>query len=69
MFDPDFDPLEDLMQARLTIMQLQQNERVLLGAINEQSQLLKELSLQHKQLASTVRMHSREIKQLKEPMR
>jgi mevalonate kinase len=65
MFDPNFDPLEELVQARAAILQLQKNEMTLLAAINEQSQLLKELSLQHKELSTLVRTAAREIRLLK----
>jgi hypothetical protein len=66
MFDPNFDPYQDLHNARLAIMNLQQNERVLLNAINEQSELLKELSLQHQQVTHTLKLQSRELVKIKQ---
>lgn len=64
--DPSFDPMEDLHQAKMTILQLQHNERVLLGAINEQSQMLKDLSLQHRDVTAILNRQSREIVKMRQ---
>lgn len=57
MIDPDFDPYEELMLCK-------HNTHELARALSHQSQLLKELSDQHRELIAVIRDNQRRIQQL-----
>lgn len=46
MFDPQFDPLADLQMMKLEIQQLKNNEIQIAQAINQQSELIKKITLE-----------------------
>ena len=57
MFDPEFDPYEELMITRHNVSEL-------VKGLNHQSSLFRELSQQHHQLIALTRTMSQRIEQL-----
>lgn len=57
MFDPEFDPYDELMAHRHNIQEIAKG-------INHQSQYLKELALQHEQLARLIKHQADRIYKL-----
>lgn len=66
MFDPEFDPLRDLDDARLAIHQLQVNEQELVRAINRQAKMIDNLSRQQSVMLRLFQAQEQELEQLKE---
>lgn len=57
MFDPEFDPYDEIMRCQHNIMEL-------VKALNQQSEMLRELNEQHRQLINHIRHHQGRLKQL-----
>lgn len=67
-WQPSFDPMEELINSRNRIRQLEVNQRELVNVQNELGAAVKDLVLQHNELIIVVKTHKQEIQRLRKEL-